>query len=211
MNKKTHAQALADGDVKYYTGKPCVNEHLSTRYTRSRQCTQCHKERRKTDSVKKYNAEYRIKNRERILAQQKLSHYRNRDVTNPLRLAKYHATKHLPAEKAKKRAANARRRAVTRKASLPLTPAQQAQMEMYYEQAPIMSAALGIDYQVDHIQPLCRGGKHHPDNLQIITTTKNRDKFCTPPETRPIIRKTTQEQVCSINIIRHNNRDNKNG
>jgi len=35
---------------------------------------------------------------------------------------------------------------------------------------------LGIDYQVDHIIPLSRGGLHHPDNLQIVLKSYNLQK-----------------------------------
>ena len=33
-----------------------------------------------------------------------------------------------------------------------------------------------IDYHVDHIQPLSRGGLHHPDNLRVISSTENMRK-----------------------------------
>jgi 5-methylcytosine-specific restriction endonuclease McrA len=32
-------------------------------------------------------------------------------------------------------------------------------------------------YEVDHITPISRGGKHHPDNLQILTMRENRKKY----------------------------------
>lgn len=34
----------------------------------------------------------------------------------------------------------------------------------------------GVQYEVDHIKPLSKGGAHHPDNLQIITAEENRKK-----------------------------------
>jgi 5-methylcytosine-specific restriction endonuclease McrA len=30
---------------------------------------------------------------------------------------------------------------------------------------------------VDHIQPIAKGGLHHPDNLQILTMEENRKKW----------------------------------
>jgi 5-methylcytosine-specific restriction endonuclease McrA len=32
-------------------------------------------------------------------------------------------------------------------------------------------------YEVDHIQPIAKGGLHHPDNLQILTMKENRKKW----------------------------------
>jgi 5-methylcytosine-specific restriction endonuclease McrA len=32
-------------------------------------------------------------------------------------------------------------------------------------------------YEVDHIIPISKGGKHHPDNLQYLTVTENRKKY----------------------------------
>ncbi len=33
-------------------------------------------------------------------------------------------------------------------------------------------------HEVDHIIPLAKGGLHHPDNLQILSRTENRKKWC---------------------------------
>ena len=33
-----------------------------------------------------------------------------------------------------------------------------------------------IPHEVDHIIPICKGGLHHPDNLQILTMKENREK-----------------------------------
>lgn len=34
-----------------------------------------------------------------------------------------------------------------------------------------------IDFHVDHIQPLSKGGLHHPDNLQILPNWLNNEKY----------------------------------
>jgi 5-methylcytosine-specific restriction endonuclease McrA len=39
-----------------------------------------------------------------------------------------------------------------------------------------MTRETGIQYHVDHIIPICKGGKHHQDNLQILTGTENLKK-----------------------------------
>ena len=38
------------------------------------------------------------------------------------------------------------------------------------------SQELGLDWHVDHIRPLSKGGLHHPDNLQIVQKKYNLEK-----------------------------------
>ena len=45
-------------------------------------------------------------------------------------------------------------------------------LEIYKECARITEET-GILHHVDHIHPISKGGKHHPDNLQILTATEN--------------------------------------
>ena len=42
-----------------------------------------------------------------------------------------------------------------------------------YEECGRISIETGILHHVDHIIPISKGGKHHPDNLQILTATEN--------------------------------------
>lgn len=51
---KTRKQAANDGEDKYFTGKACINGHLSLRYTSSGICCKCN-----TEAAKKYNREMR--------------------------------------------------------------------------------------------------------------------------------------------------------
>lgn len=55
------------------------------------------------------------------------------------------------------------------------TANQQKINEMYCE-ANRMTKETGISYEVDHIIPISKGGKHHENNLQIITMNENRKK-----------------------------------
>ena len=45
-----------------------------------------------------------------------------------------------------------------------------------YEECSKISCETGIPHEVDHIIPICKGGLHHPDNLQILTMEENRKK-----------------------------------
>ena len=49
-------------------------------------------------------------------------------------------------------------------------------IESIYKMCRRRSQVEGIQYEVDHIKPLSKGGLHHEDNLQIITAHDNRVK-----------------------------------
>jgi 5-methylcytosine-specific restriction endonuclease McrA len=42
-----------------------------------------------------------------------------------------------------------------------------------YKKAKDLSKITGVQHHVDHIKPLKSGGKHHPENLQILTAEEN--------------------------------------
>ena len=42
-----------------------------------------------------------------------------------------------------------------------------------YKECARITEETGILHHVDHIRPISKGGKHHPDNLQILTATEN--------------------------------------
>lgn len=63
-----------------------------------------------------------------------------------------------------------------RAARIGLTAAEKAQVAALYEEAARRTAETGSEWQVDHIVPIARGGKHHPDNLQVISAVENLTK-----------------------------------
>lgn len=65
----------------------------------------------------------------------------------------------------------ARRRARIRNQTPELSDEEKAKLQEFYLICP-------KGYEVDHIQSIAKGGLHHPDNLQIITKTENRKKWC---------------------------------
>lgn len=75
-----------------------------------------------------------------------------------------------------KNARAAKRRAAKRNQTPNLTEQDKTDIIMLYQQAKEVSASTGIPHEVDHIQPISRGGLHHPINLQILTRDENRQK-----------------------------------
>jgi hypothetical protein len=69
-----------------------------------------------------------------------------------------------------------RRRALLRQAVVPLTPQEQAKVIGIYAEARALSEIVGIQYHVDHIIPLSKGGLHHPSNLQVLRGVENMRK-----------------------------------
>jgi len=54
--------------------------------------------------------------------------------------------------------------------------ANQQKINEIYCEAKKLTEETGIPYEVDHIIPISKGGKHHEVNLQILTAIENRKK-----------------------------------
>jgi 5-methylcytosine-specific restriction endonuclease McrA len=69
-----------------------------------------------------------------------------------------------------------KRRAAVRNQTPDLTEEQVKEILTIYEECSRISNETGIPHEVDHIIPICKGGLHHPNNLQILTMKENRSK-----------------------------------
>lgn len=58
----------------------------------------------------------------------------------------------------------------------PDNPRVYLRMLAIYRDAYIMNLSSRIRYEVDHVKPLAKGGRHHPDNMAIIPMVENRRK-----------------------------------
>lgn len=54
--------------------------------------------------------------------------------------------------------------------------ANQQKINEIYCEAKQLTKETNVPHEVDHIIPISKGGKHHEDNLQIITMSENRKK-----------------------------------
>lgn len=75
-----------------------------------------------------------------------------------------------------KKVSEAKRRAVKIKASHKLTFTEEQLIKQYYKHSTRLQNKLGIEFHVDHIVPLSRGGLHHPSNLQVVPARWNMRK-----------------------------------
>jgi len=57
-----------------------------------------------------------------------------------------------------------------------LTQEEHERILTIYKECDKLTKETGILHHVDHIYPISKGGKHHPNNLQILTATENIQK-----------------------------------
>ena len=179
---KTRAEAKAAGASHYFTGEPCKHGHVAPRKTKGA-CVECLKV--EWDRAAQTRAEYFRKYNQSEAGQEAKRQYykRNRELVIA-RAAARPAVEKRAAKKGWKDqnalwvlANNKNRRRKHRQATpLWLTRAQKTQMRELYKIAITMTKITGVQYVVDHIDPLrsevlC--GLHVPWNLQVITQAEN--------------------------------------
>lgn len=160
------AEAKELGLKQYYTGKPCKNGHIASRYVASRLCSVCCMQK-----VKKFQRENREKVLPSIRASQKKYSIQKRDK---VRAAQAAYKKRNP----EKNTADASKRRAIRLKAIPKW-ADLKKIEEIYKEAQRLTKETGIEHHVDHIIPLrsklvC--GLHVENNLQIITAAENLKK-----------------------------------
>lgn len=178
-------EAKVNGFKRFFTGIPCKkNAHICERLVSSGECVMCKRLREQA----KYNIDpsghrnYYLKNRDRLLAQQKRAddnrrfdkikygqqwRERNRD----------YAKNYTQRNHAMFRFHAATRRALMRKATPPW--ANMESVKLIYLEAARISADTGVPHEVDHIVPLKSNivcGLHCESNLRIVTKVDNRTK-----------------------------------
>lgn len=168
--------AIALGLKRYYTGRPCKHGHICERHVIGGVCIRCkriateqwHKETRSErnkvyykwakanpDKIRQAKASYRSSNKDKIRME-----FAAWKAANPHQAA----------------ARSALRRARLANASVGLGKEEKIKINEIYRQCALMTRLTGVQYHVDHIIAISRGGKHHPDNLQLLTAIENMKK-----------------------------------
>ena len=139
---------------------------------------ECHKQYYQENS--EYHKQYRQENREKRRDYFKQHYQENRE-----KYAEYRA----------------KRRALTQDAipeSLIDCLVEKERLVQIYKLRDLLTKATCVEYHVDHIWPLSKGGPHWSGNLQIITAEENLSKnasFC--EDTARIIQESLNENTCS--------------
>jgi 5-methylcytosine-specific restriction endonuclease McrA len=113
---------------------------------------------------------YKIANPEKVRARQAKWYVANRETV----LAKGALYRANTPEKQKLRSMVSRARKLN--ALVHLTETERAAIAEIYRQRDLMTKLTGEQYHVDHVISLAKGGKHHPNNLQLLTAVENLKK-----------------------------------
>jgi len=113
-----------------------------------------------------YNKLWRKKNKEHIA-----EYFRQRRKYNFEYYSEY-KKQYRKDNKDKLCAMSAKRRALKKNQSPTLIETEKKKIYCLYK----FSSILGKHFVIDHYQPISKGGPHHPDNLQILTTKLNLEK-----------------------------------
>jgi hypothetical protein len=163
-------------EVMYWPGHPCEKGHQSPFYKKGYHCVECRRilcrswRERNKDRERDTSKAWRDANAERLRARAR---------------GRYHSgSSKKITDRAWKRRNKAKLAALQRArdaAKLQRTPAwaDKAAIRWFYELASYMTAATGIQHQVDHLVPLqgrnvC--GLHVQNNLRVVTAEENARK-----------------------------------
>ena len=150
------------------------------------QCKNCRNQCRK-----QYDKQYYQENKEKI----KQYYQENREKLLDYFKQHYKENKEKYVEK------RAKRRALTKDAipeALIDCSVEKERLLQIYKLRDLLTKATGVEYHIDHIWPLAKGGPHWSGNLQVITAEENLSKhasFC--EDTARVIQESLNENTCS--------------
>ena len=147
---KDNAEHIKQYSAQYYKDNPEYSKQQGIQYREDN-----------AEYIKQQGIQYRKDNAERI-KQYNAKYHKD----NPEYSKQYYKN-----NRAKCNVNLVRYRAAKLQQTPELTQLEQDRINFIYEVASTMK-----DFHVDHWKPLNKGGLHHPDNLQILDATLNREK-----------------------------------
>jgi len=194
LNRK---QAKEKGIKHYFNGNPCKHGHLSVRTTKGGKCLECHRISQaqryandpekgraiaakfratlKKEDINAYNREWWA-NADPHYKRQRNKESTERAFNNPVTRENNRLRSKEWYQKNKdyyKQAGAQRERGLTEQYKL-LTQDEKNRVDKIYQEAYKLNEKHGPkSFHVDHIMPISKGGKHHPDNLQILSAEDN--------------------------------------
>ena len=174
------------GDPEYRAAVNARNREKRRNWTPEQRAADRENSRRRyrtREDVREKNRQYYMNHREKAK-----EYNRNYQRENRARIAKkQRAWRETPEGRLLRRAAHSRRRAVLRGAdAVKLTPADYRAM-LKRQKHRCAAAGCTVDlrvagYELDHIEPLARGGRHVVENLQLLCPRHNREKWHRDPD-----------------------------
>lgn len=181
--------ARTAGLSHYFTGVPCKHGHLLPKTVKNKRCPGCNRlyakingkrwELKNLDNIKKYRAEWREKNKTKIIARSRAYNAANKEKRYPV------IKKWREENKGKVKFYASMRKALKRNASGKHT--HKDILEIYSSQKgrcayfSVCRTELGKDYHVDHIVAISNGGGNGRDNIQLTCPTCNLTKNARHP------------------------------
>jgi hypothetical protein len=176
----TSTEAKRLGLSMYFTGVPCKNNHVTSRYASSAECFFCRKDKNASPAIKAKQVEWSIKNHEQRLSVSKERYQRNKSWQQLRTQAKWIANKEKVTETNNRwldnntgmRAFYSNKRRSAKKHRTPAWANLDA-IKTIYANCP-------EGYHVDHVIPLqgrLVSGLHIESNLQYLPASENAKKF----------------------------------
>jgi 5-methylcytosine-specific restriction endonuclease McrA len=162
ISRENRKKAIEEGKNTFLSGTSCKHCGGREKYVSNRCCKTCCIKQLSDPSMDQY----------RSREQQQRWADNNKDKRRES-YRKYYST---PKGKAKACQKASKRRAWKKDNTPTLTPEEKQRIDEIYRECGIITEQTGVPHQVDHIIPLSKGGKHHPDNLQILTAYDNQSK-----------------------------------
>ena len=167
----TRKEATLNGEMRYFTGKPCPKNHIALRDTANGGCVECANEYKRwkyhtqtKSHQNKKSKEWRANNKDKVV-----KHNIQFRLNNPSYFSEWKKENKgiVNASTYKRRTAKMRR--MPKWANI-------EKIKELYKQAVIKSKETGVQWHVDHIIPLqgeLVSGLHVPENLQVIPGVEN--------------------------------------
>lgn len=165
MNTTSRKEAITFGLTHYFTGKPCVHNHVAKRSVLTRVCMECDRLRKeelrstKADETRAKKRESYKKHAKKACAQKKTYRQANKGKINALNAA--------------------RKTVIKQRTPVWLTAVDKERIGNEYKLAALLTKLTGEAWHVDHKVPLqgkLVSGLHVPYNLQVMRGKENISK-----------------------------------